>query len=59
MVKLIMVKLNYTKLNEAKLNHGLNIYYKFVNFIYLKKNWQVKLFYFILFGIFFKKCKFD
>jgi hypothetical protein len=23
------------KLNMVKLNHGLNIYYKFVNFIYL------------------------
>jgi len=28
MVKLIMSKLKYTKLN-----HGLNIYYKFLNFI--------------------------
>jgi hypothetical protein len=57
MAKLIMAKLNYTKLNSAKLNHGLNTYYKFLNFIYLF--WQVKLFDFILFGIFFKKCKFD
>jgi hypothetical protein len=34
MVKLIMAKLKYTKLNWTKLNHGLNIYYKFLNFIF-------------------------
>jgi hypothetical protein len=56
MVKLIMAKLNYTKLN-----HGLNIF-QFFNFylsnVFKFLFWQVKLSDFILFRIFFKKCKF-
>jgi hypothetical protein len=28
-----MAKLNYAKLNSVKLNHGLDMYYKFSNFI--------------------------
>jgi hypothetical protein len=52
--KLIMAKLSWAKIFMAKLNHGLNMYCKFSNFI-----WQIDLFYFILFGIFFRKCKFD
>jgi len=34
MAKLIMVKLNYIKLKQIKLNHGLNMYCKFLNFIF-------------------------
>ncbi len=57
MAKINVAKLSQAKINSAKLNHGLNIYYKFFNFIYLF--WQVKIYDFILFGIFFRKCKFD
>ncbi len=63
MVKLSQAKLIMATINYVKLNHGLNIYCKFLNFIcqnvFKYLFWQVKLFDFILFGIFFKKCKFD